>query len=128
MCSSLSGVSSLSMSISPALTSLIAKDPTSLMRLFGAEHYATAPLGLVDFMYALGDSTATAVQYGNKALLCEALAPLYARRVRARRAVSDWEYAQAFANYTSHAWGPTFMSGCFYNSSCMRAATRVCVA
>ena len=42
---------------------------------------------------------------------------------RAGRPLSDWEYARAFANYTSHAWGGAFMSGCFYNSTCMRSAT-----
>lgn len=97
----------------------------ALMALFNASYDASAPMGDVDFMYALGDSTATAVQYGNKELLCSALAPLHARR---GGPPSDWQYAEAFANYTAHAWGPAFFSGCFYNSSCMAAATRGAVA
>lgn len=98
-----------------------------LMALFNATYDATAPLGDVDFMYGLGDSVATAVQYGNKELLCDALLPLYKQRVPSGR-LSDWQYAKVFANYTSHAWGPNFFAGCFYNSTCMRDATHGAVA
>ena len=36
-------------------------------------------MGDVDFMYGLGDATASAVQYGDKERLCTALAPFYGR-------------------------------------------------
>ena len=47
-----------------ALTALIDRDLAALLKIFDAQHFATAPQGLVDFMYALGDSSASAIQYG----------------------------------------------------------------
>jgi len=70
------------------------------MALFNASHYAAAPLGMTDFMYALGDSAASAVQYGRKDLLCAALAPLY---TRVQWLDERWRLAEAFANFTCNA-------------------------
>lgn len=78
---------------------------------------AAASVSLTDFAYALGDSTASAVQYGRKQLLCDALTPLYPMRY-----ADDWTLAHAFADYTRMAWGPGYFSNCFYNSTCMRAS------
>ena len=117
--------------VTAALERLLASSSQrpALMALFNATYDETAPMGDVDFMYGLGDSTASAVQYGDKELLCSHLAPLYSTTTTHKQgAVTDWQYAQIFANYTYHAWGADFFSGCFYNSTCMRASTRGAVA
>ena len=118
--------------IAAALTSLLSKQPTKLLALFGAPHFATAPMGLVDFMYALGDSSASAIQYGRKAMLCEALAPIYSLagggKSGAKEEEEEWALAKVFANYTKTAWGSNYFNGCFYNSSCMATSTEGPVA
>jgi len=86
--------------VADALTSLLEESPAELMALFNASHYAAAPLGMTDFMYALGDSAASAVQYGRKDLLCAALAPLY---TRVQWLDERWRLAEAFANFTCNA-------------------------
>ena len=109
--------------VADALTSLLEESPAELMALFNASHYAAAPLGMTDFMYALGDSAASAVQYGRKDILCAALAPLH---TRVQRLDEDerWRLAEAFANFTYSAWGTRYFEQCFYNSTCMQSATR----
>lgn len=106
-----------SATIAAALSRLVGSEPDQLMDLFGAPQYKTAPLGLTDFMYGLGDSTAAAVQYGQKSMLCDALEPLYPIDQQ-----SDWQLATAFANYTLAAWGPSYFDDCFYNTTCMRTS------
>ena len=121
--------------VASALTSLLDEQPHELMELFGAPFYATAAQGLTDFMYALGDSAAAAVQYGRKELLCTALKPIYAyasaalaapagAAERGRGADERWLLASVFANYTADAWGSSYFTECFYNSTCMRDAVR----
>ena len=120
--------------VSAALSSLLDKDAARLMRLFNASHFETAAMGLVDFMYALGDSAASAIQYGRKHILCDALRPAYTRAPRPKHAAAvataaardedeAWALARLFANYTAAAWGPSYFRGCFYNSTCMARAT-----
>ena len=118
--------------VAAALTSLLSSEPAKLMELFGAAFDATSPTGTVDFAYALGDSVASAVQYGRKSMLCEALQVVYGDAARAGGGTADygdaWALASLFANYTRRAWGAAYFSGCFYNSTCMRSATRGSIA
>ena len=135
--------------VAHALTSLLRSDASKVFAIFGAEHYAaTGQVGLTDFMYALADSSASAVQYGRKQLLCDALRPAYEWPTRASSGTEKTEkteeteeteeeddddesrlgLARLFANYTRSAWGPSFFSQCFYNSTCMRTSTRGNVA
>ena len=144
--------------VAEALTTLLAKQPAQLLDLFGAAHYLRAgSIGLTDFMYALSDSSASAVQYGRKQMLCDALRPAFAGGAlaggapaggagavangptgageaadadagAAGGAMDALALARLFANYTRQAWGPRYFSSCFYNSTCMRDATRGAVA
>jgi len=131
--------------IASALTALLSSHPHELAALFGAPHDVTTDIGVTDFAYALGDSVASAVQYGRKHILCDALERLYHletmgqsggtgdEQVKSTQLTGDgkddsWYLAQVFANYTADAWGPSYFAGCFYNSTCMRDATHGAVA
>ena len=114
--------------VAAALTKLLSRQPSKLLSVFGAPaEYATSPTGLVDFAYALGDSAASAIQYGRKELLCDALAPIWGGGQHGGDDTEDdtepWVLARLFANYTRRAWGAAYFTGCFYNSSCMATAT-----
>jgi hypothetical protein len=105
--------------VSEAIDRQLATNRSALLKLFNAEYQITAPQGITDFMYGIGDATAASVQYGQKELVCSSLQHLYGR------SVSDVEYAQAFANYTLTTQGEGYYSDCFYNSTCMRNAVNV---
>jgi len=102
-----------------ALETLLWENRPALMQLFNASYDITSELGSVDFMYGLGDSIAGAVQYGQKGGLCSAMAHLFSTRDE----LSNWDYAEALANFTSVSWGANFFSQCAYNSTCMRSST-----
>ncbi len=58
----------------------------------------------------IADSGAMAVQYGNKAIMCDQLpAPT----------ASDAVLTSAFANFTNSLWGADFGSNCFYDTNCL---------
>lgn len=125
--------------VTDAISRLLASDRDKLMAEFDATWYSAAgEVGTTDFMYALGDSVAAAVQYGHKALLCsfyngtlfgaadsDGSGPgLLSTPHAGSDEDEDWALARIFANYTKHAWGPNYFRQCFYNSTCMRDATR----
>jgi hypothetical protein len=58
----------------------------------------------------IADSGAMAVQYGNKAIMCNQLPAANA---------SDAWLVNAFANFTNTFWGASFGSNCFYDTNCL---------
>lgn len=63
-----------------------------------------------DFWYMVADSAAMAVQYGNKASLCEPLTAAYE---------AGEDLVTTFATVTNDVWGDSFGSDCFYDSNCL---------
>ncbi len=59
----------------------------------------------------IADSGAMAVQYGNKAIMCNQLPSASS---------TDEVLVNAFANFTNTFWGASFGSGCFYDTNCLR--------
>jgi hypothetical protein len=70
-----------------------------------------------DFFYMVADSLASAVQYGQKHLVCDNLALLPSNP-------TDEELIDGWANFTKHSWGPDFAQSCLYDSTCMQKATK----
>ena len=83
-----------------------------------------------DFWYAVADGPAMLIQYGSKAALCDALAtPTQSgSSVGAARASSpnrtDEEWAQTLAAVIAKRYGPSFASGCFYDTACFANASK----
>jgi hypothetical protein len=104
-----------------AIDALWAEGPDgqdALKRGFNASALIGTPQGDTDFLYFLGDSVATAIQYGGKARVCDALALLPAAGTGA---ISPAVYVANWQNYTFHSLGPRpTLNGCFYDSECMK--------
>ena len=66
----------------------------------------------------IADSGAMAVQYGNKAIMCNQLPPA--------TAPAD-QLTRAFANFTNSFWGTAFGSNCFYDTNCLINNPSQCV-
>ena len=66
--------------VAKALTHLLDSAPAQLMRLFNASHFASAPMGFVDFAYALGDSSASAIRMLHRGARTPAAHPLHLMR------------------------------------------------
>jgi hypothetical protein len=87
-----------------------------LKLLFGQNTSVDTPMGDADFLYMLGDSVASQVQYGNKQRICNALAQLPDD--------SDGQtLVQHWANFTLSTYGRQWVSGMWYNSEAMRITT-----
>lgn len=86
----------------------------SARALFGlrAEFLAT------DLYYLIADAASMATQYGHKRSLCASLASITARSKDAN------ETRAAFAAWVRTFWGAAFARGCFYDSECLRDASR----
>lgn len=79
------------------------------MRLFGD---GVEDLMDEDFYYMIADSSAMAVQYGHKNLLCDSMVD------------GDAQFLMSnFANFTIKYWGAGFPHDCFYDTSCLANAT-----
>lgn len=79
-------------------------------RLFNASNLIGTPMGDNDFWYAVADGPQMMDQYGSKGELCAALKP----------AASDWGKAQNLADVIYEHYGKDFVSGCFYDSECLK--------
>lgn len=99
-----------------ALDAAIAADEIKTMALFNASHLHATPMGLTDFLYGIADAAASPVQYGQKAVLCSALAAALPAHP------TQDEYVEFYANWTLKQYGGAYFHGCFYNSDCMRDA------
>lgn len=67
-----------------------------------------------DFWYMVADSMAMAVQYGNKANMCDVIVPAF---------IAGEDMITVFANFTNSFWGDSFGSDCFYDSICLQNDT-----
>jgi hypothetical protein len=92
---------------------------TALEAAYDADSTATKALfhvaadGLTwsaDFWYMVADSAAMAVQYGNKASLCDPLTAAFE---------AGGDLVTTFANITNAVWGESFGSDCFYDTNCL---------
>lgn len=90
---------------------------TAVYNAFGANYQLTSPYGDVDFMYGIGDASATLVQYGSKEVLCKFMQPYYELKVE------DWEYVQILAEFVRVQYGKNYYKQCGYNSTCLRGET-----
>lgn len=86
---------------------------SALKVLFGQNTSVGTPMGDADFLYMLGDSVASQVQYGNKNRICSALAQLPEDADGPTR-VQHW------ANFTLATYGKEWVTGMWYNSETMR--------
>lgn len=86
---------------------------SALKILFGQKSSVGTPMGDADFLYMLGDSVASQVQYGSKARICSALQEL-PHDVDGPTRVQHW------ANFTLSTYGHEWVSGMWYNSQTMR--------
>ena len=86
---------------------------SALKILFGQNTSVGTPMGDVDFLYMLGDSVASQVQYGSKLRICNALEQL-PDSVDGPTRVKHW------ANFTLSTYGQDWVSSMWYNSETMR--------
>jgi hypothetical protein len=102
-----------------AIDGALNADPATrgwIFSLFNASRLVATPQGSTDFMYGVADAAATPVQYGEKHVLCDALAKLPAEPTQT-------EYVTSFAKWALVQYGGRYFSECFYDSDCMRRAT-----
>ena len=85
----------------------------AVKKQFNASNLVGTRLGDPDFFYAVADGPAMMVQYGSKVALCDGLAELPASPTDADR------IANLAAIIEKH-YGPDFVSGCFYDSECVK--------
>eukprot|EP00898_Chlorokybus_atmophyticus_P003877 jgi/Chlat1/4490/Chrsp29S04427 len=74
-----------------------------------------ADLSTADFFYMLADSAAMAIQYSQKATLCNYLEEHGAFLRNATREI----LVTAFASFTNTFWGASFGKSCFYDTNCL---------
>jgi len=89
----------------------------TIKKQFNASNLVGTPNGDTDFMYAIADATAMLDQYGSKAELCAGLQEIAPD-------ASDDERISNLGDIINKAYGSTFVSGCFYDSVCVRDRTK----
>ena len=87
---------------------------TQLKLLFGQNTSVGTTMGDVDFLYMMGDSVASSVQYGGKAQICDHLRKTLPADPSPADRISNW------ANFTLTRYGATWPTSNWYNSEAMR--------
>ena len=94
------------------------KETKRVKELFNASNLVGTKLGNNDFYYAIADAPAMLDQYGNKDALCTSLASI--PTPPSGGAITDEARLTNLAATIEKHYGPAFVSGCFYDSECVK--------